>query len=181
MPTDPKATPTPGDTPDGPPLDKGEDTAATVTALKAEVEKWKALSRKHETRAAENAAAATKLQELEDGNKSEIQRLTDRATEAARKAEEAESRANAAELAALRFKVATSKGLTPTQAGRLQGTNEAELETDADELITSFAPAEDSTHRPPVRRPAPRLRGTADPEEEPEETDARALIKDVPR
>lgn len=48
-----------------------------VAKLQADVEKWKTLARKHERSAKDNSAAAKKLAEIEDANKSETQRLND--------------------------------------------------------------------------------------------------------
>lgn len=56
------------------------DTAATDGAevdLAAEVEKWKALSKKNETRAKENSAAAKRLAEIEEAGKTEAQKAAD--------------------------------------------------------------------------------------------------------
>jgi hypothetical protein len=61
------------------------DTAATEGAEVdpvAEVEKWKALSKKNEARAKENAAAAKRLAELEEAGKTEAQKAADRITKA---------------------------------------------------------------------------------------------------
>lgn len=61
------------------------DTAATEGAEvdpAAEVEKWKALSKKNEARAKENAAAAKRLAELEEAGKTEAQKAADRITKA---------------------------------------------------------------------------------------------------
>lgn len=48
----------------------------------AELEHWKTMARKQEQRAKENAAAAQRLAELEDAQKTEQQRLEDRAAAA---------------------------------------------------------------------------------------------------
>lgn len=81
-----------------------------------------------------------KLQEFEDRDKTEAQKLTERADAAERRAVEVEGRA-------LRLEVAAEKGLTPAQAKRLVGATREELEADADELLTTFKPAqaEDAT------------------------------------
>lgn len=82
-PQDPPAEPS--DTDDPPEDDKGK----AEPDLAAEVAKWKALARKHEGNAKTNAAAARKLTELEDAQRSEGEKL-------AAKAEAAEARAAAA-------------------------------------------------------------------------------------
>jgi hypothetical protein len=59
------------------------DPAATVDPdPAAEVEKWKALSKKNEARAKENAAAAVRLAELEEAGKTEAQKAADRIAKA---------------------------------------------------------------------------------------------------
>ena len=61
------------------------DTTATEGAKvdpAAEVEKWKALSKKNEARAKENAAAAVRLAELEEAGKTESQKAADRVAKA---------------------------------------------------------------------------------------------------
>ena len=118
---------------------------------------------------------ALKFDELEEKQKSELQRATDRATEL-------EGKATEAELRALRLEVAVDKGLTPTQAKRLVGKNKEELESDADDLIASFKDEGKSTATPPSGKPKERLvRGGGDPNEEPEESDYREVAKKISR
>lgn len=76
-----------------------------------------------------------RLQEFEDRDKTEAQKLTDRAEAAERRADEIESRA-------LRLEVAAEKGLSPAQAKRLVGATREDLEADADELLETFKPAD---------------------------------------
>lgn len=126
---------------------------------------------------AEAAASRHKLQEIEDRDKSDGEKLTDRLAAA-------EKRADAAESHAIRMEVAASKGLTAGQAKRLAGTTREELEADADELLADFAPAaggDDDSKPTPSSRPKERLRGGGDPTEEPEETDPRKLADLIPR
>lgn len=106
------------------------DTTTTVDPM-AEVEKWKALARKNEQRAKENAEAAKRLAEFEDAQKTENQKALERA-------EAAEKRAAELEIQALRNDVALRKGLTATQAKRLVGSTLEELEADADELLADL-------------------------------------------
>lgn len=117
--------------------------AETETDWKTEAEKWMALSRKNEEAAKNNSAAAQKLAELENANKSEIEKATARA-------EAAEKERDAIRVDALRNAVALSKGLTPTQAKRLVGTTQEELEADADELLADL-----KSLTPPVTPAAP--------------------------
>jgi hypothetical protein len=152
--------------PDEKPKPTADDLAAVKAALK------KANKEAEESR--------RKLKEIEDRDKSEGEKLTDRITAAEKRADEAESRA-------LRLEVAASKGLTPGQAKRLAGTTQEELEADADELLADFAPVstggdEEDEHRStPGGRPKERLRGGGAPAEEPEESDPRKLADLIPR
>lgn len=72
------------------------------------------------------------LASYEEANKSEVEKLAD-------KAAAAEDRASTAELRALRVEVAHEKGLTSAQAKRLVGKTREELEADADELLETFS------------------------------------------
>jgi len=95
------------------------------------VEFWKQKAREQETRAKANASAAEKLAAFEDRDKTEAQKLTERAEAAEKRATDLESRA-------VRLEVASEKGLTPAQAKRLVGTTREELEADADDLLATF-------------------------------------------
>lgn len=156
--------------------DKPADTAGKPD-LQGEVEKWKALARKHEKTAREHGAAAKELADLKDASKSELQRATEKATEAERRAADAETRA-------LRFEVAADKGLKPAHVKYLTGANREELESAADEVLTDFNyPTVDGGDKPPRPggRPREHLRGGSEPDEEPEETDPRKLAALIPR
>ena len=96
-------------------------------ALDAERRNAKAAAR-------ERDALAAKLKEHEDRDKSESQRLTERA-------ETAEKAVAAAEARALRLEVAAEQGLTLAQAKRLVGVSRDELEADAKELLATFPAA----------------------------------------
>lgn len=101
---------------------------STVEQLQADADKWKALSQKHEKDAKANREAATKLSALEESQKTEQQKLEDRATKA-------EQELASATLNSTRLHVALTKGLPPELAVRLQGSTEAEMEADADSLL----------------------------------------------
>jgi len=111
---------------------------ATTPDLNSELEKWKALARKNEARAKENAEAAQKLAEIENANKTEVEKLTERATAA-------EQRAAQVELASIRNEIALEKGLTPSQAKRLVGSTRDELAADADDLLADLKVSKPST------------------------------------
>jgi len=76
---------------------------------------WKAEARKWEQRAKANKDAAARLQQLEDAQKSEQEKLTE-------KLSATEKRAAEAELRAARLEVATSKGLPMASVKFLPGT-----------------------------------------------------------
>lgn len=101
-------------------------------------------------------AKAAKLDEQEAANKSDIEKATAAAAEAA-------ERAAAAELRALRLEVAGDKGLSPSQAKRLVGTTREELEADADELLADFPPTSKPSDKLPTR-PKPKKGGASDPD-----------------
>lgn len=79
-------------------------------------------------------AKAEKFDEVEQANKSELERIQERAEAAERKAAELE-------LSTLKAEVASEKGLTLKQAKRLVGKSREELEADADEILADFGPA----------------------------------------
>lgn len=108
---DPPADPPPADPPAPEPTDEPSDTDAEPDPddkgkpaekdLSAEVAKWKALARKHEGNAKTNAAAAKKLSEIEDANKTEAERLAAAKDAAEARAVAAINRAVAAEIKVL--------------------------------------------------------------------------------
>lgn len=94
--------------------------------LAAELDKWKALARKQEARAKENAEAAKKLAEIEDAEKTESQRL-------AEQLEQLKGENETLRISNLRSDVAASKGVP---AALLTGSTKEELEEAADALLT---------------------------------------------
>ena len=108
---------------------------------------WKAEARKWEKRAKDNSDAAARLQDLEDAQKTEQERLTE-------KLNATETRAKDAELKAARLEVATEKGLPKTSIKFLTGTTAEELSESADELLSLISPSEE---KPSDDRPKPRL------------------------
>lgn len=86
---------------------------------------WKAEARKWEARAKENAPAAQRLAEIEESNKTELQKAQDRATAAEKVASDARAEA-------LRSKIAGTKGI-PEEL--LTGSTQEELEASADKLL----------------------------------------------
>lgn len=143
--------------------DTGSDDGGDASA---EVEKWKALARKHEQQAKKNADAAKRLSELEDSQKSEIEKVTDKATQAEQRAAEAEAKA-------LRFEVAADKAPEGMAAAKvrklaqfLTGTTQEELEEQADEILALIGDADGGEK--PSRRPKERLKSGAASDSEPE-------------
>lgn len=99
------------------------------TDLTSELEKWKALARKNEARAKDNADKAKRLDDLEEANKSELEKLTARAEAAEARIAERE-KADAAR--ALADEVAKDKGVS---ASVLRGSTREELEAHADSIL----------------------------------------------
>lgn len=95
------------------------------TDWKAEARKWEQRAKDNLARATEHESAAKRLAELEDAQKSEVEKANDRAA----KAEQALA---AAQSQALRAEVAASKGV-PLEL--IHGTSRDELEAAADALI----------------------------------------------
>lgn len=123
---------------------------------------------------ADNDELKQKVDKFETDKLSEKERLEKRAERAEGEAKEA-----GAEL--LKLRVGLRKGLTETQAKRLVGETEEELEADADELLESFGAKDDGEGKGTRRRPQERLKPGASPSSKPEETDPRKLAADLPR
>lgn len=92
-----------------------------------------------------------KLKEFEDRDKTEAQKLAERATAAEQEAAQARTKL-------LRFEVASSKKLPASWANRLQGSTKEELEADAEALLKDLT--EQQQRQTPsydggVRKPAP--------------------------
>lgn len=150
----------------------------------SEAEKWKNLARKHEANAKKNAGAADELEQLRDADKTEIQRATDKAAQAEKRASDAEAKLARLEVAL--DKAPEGMGLARVRklAGRLTGESREDLESDAEELFAEFVPDtgdEDDSDDTSQRRPKERLRTGAAPRTEPEKNDPASLAADVPR
>jgi type I site-specific restriction-modification system R (restriction) subunit len=148
---------------------------------KAEAEKWKSLSRQNENSAKQTAA---KLKQYEDANKTEAERLQEAATSNLSRAEKAEAALRRREIAESRAPDhATAKHIAQV-AKRLAGESDDDLEKDADELFELLAPTpkdEPLASSKTPSRPQERLRGGAEPDDEPGPTDPRALANLIPR
>jgi len=140
-------------------------------------------------REAENAlkAAEKELADLKadsDSTKSEMDKVLS-------KIDGLEKRAADAERKALVAEVSQAKKLPAAIAGRLTGSTKEELEADADELIEALGLGEKDEEKDPTSpgaKPSPlttpreKMRsGASNPEDEPEETDPRKLVANLPR
>lgn len=106
------------------------DTEAEPTKPKPTetVDFWKQKAREQEKRAKDNAEAAKRLTELEEAQKTEAQRLTERA--------DAEfARAQAAEAKLLRYEVAAEVGVPAKALKLLTGTSREEIEASAKDVL----------------------------------------------
>lgn len=111
----------------------------------AEIAKWKAMARKHETEAKKNAEAAARLRDLENAGKSETEKL-----QAA--LNEAQTAARSSRVQALRLQVAAEKGLPPGLAKFLPDLDdEVDMLAAADELLE--AAGRTGTAEVPSRQP----------------------------
>lgn len=112
------------------------------------VDFWKQKAREQEKRAKENADAARRLSEIEDANKTEVQKAAERLSEAEKRAAEAEARV-------LRRDIAIENKLTADDAALLDTiTDEAAMRLLAERLAgpekakTNHVPREGNNPRP---------------------------------
>lgn len=151
------------DTKDANPPDKSEQLGDKGEKA---LEAWKTRARNAEKRAKELEPLATKAQELEEQQKTNEQRLVERA-------EKAEGQLSPLQMENLRLRVAIAKSLPADLVDRLRGDNEEELTADADTLLALVG-----TEKTPTPKPD-RTQGAKG--EAPEETDPAKLAAMVPR
>lgn len=108
-------------------------TESTEVDYKAEVDKWKAMSRKHEAEANKNSKAAERLAKIEADKLTAEEKLT-------KERDEALAKLSTFELAHIRREVATEKKLPAYLANRLQGSTREEMAADADTLLKEMGP-----------------------------------------
>lgn len=89
------------------------------------------------------ATLVAEKKKLEDEGKSDSDKVSEQLAALQKQLEEEKSAREKSEAEALRLRVATAKGLNETQARRLQGSTQDELEADADELIAAFGGKKD--------------------------------------
>jgi chromosome segregation ATPase len=120
-------------------------------------------------------AVNDRVRELEDKDKSDSEKLTSRVAELEKELSTERSRA-------MRLEVAIDKGLSKTQARRLVGDTEDDLVADADDLLSSFKPSDETKPAPPGSTPKENLRPGAAPDTpEPTKEDIRKAIDAIPR
>lgn len=126
------------------PVTTSTDSAETTATVETQPEDLGEAGKKAlaQERAAKKAAEKQlselqkRLQEFEDRDKTEAQKLADRVAAA-------EQERDALLLTAMRQKVALEKGLPATLAERLKGSTEDEMSADADELLSLVPQASD--------------------------------------
>jgi hypothetical protein len=161
--------------------DESKDGARSDTddsKLADELAKWKSLARKHEK---DSKNHASKLKQYEDASKSDLERWEERATAAESRAGTAESKAKALEIAIERAPEHATLAQVRAVAKRVRGDDDEALEKDAEELFELLAPEPKTAAKVAGSRPKERLKGGADPDEEPEESDPRKLAAQLPR
>ena len=145
--------PAPETNPATPEVVAGADNPDAVKAL---IERERAAAK-----AADDArkAAEAKVQEFEEKDKSELEKLTGKLTKAETKAAEAESKL-------LRFTVAAEKQIPAEAVDLLQGTTREDLEANADKILELVKSRNANEEKPDfdggAREPAP----DADPEKQ---------------
>lgn len=159
---------------DDSPDDGGDDDEEPVARLRRQARHHESENRRLKAELEKARKAEERLQEIENAQKSEAERAAEEREAAKREAAEAR-------LELARTRVALRKGLTESQARRLQGTTEEELEADADELLKDLRPVDDDEGDDLPRRPRERLRSPSRPERDVEETDPRKLAASLPR
>lgn len=147
-----------------------------TTDWKAEATKWRKLSRQNEATAKQRADA---LKKYEDANKSEAERLQEAVSSHQSRAEKAEAALKRREIAEQAAPEHASAKQIAQVAKRMAGDDDDALEADARELFEWIAPAPTASKTP--SRPKERLRGGAEPDEAPDETDPRKLAAAIPR
>lgn len=112
----------PNPTPPAPAADKDAEK------LQAEIDKWKALARKHEDQNKAARADLDKLKATGDATKSDMDKVM-------AKLEAAEKRAAEADRRALHGEVVAATGLSMAKVGRLKGETVEELMSDAEQVF----------------------------------------------
>lgn len=179
-----------GPEPDGKdraPKDQNSDDEGDPAALRDPGKRaLDAMKRERNAARKELADARKRLKDIDDKGKTDTERLTEAHKEAAARAEKAESSFMALSIAMDRAPEHATLAQVKAVAKRIRGESEEDLEADADELFEMVVPApkqqDDTTTKKRVpSNPRPRLRGGADPEDEPEESNPRKLAEAIRR
>lgn len=151
-----------------------------ISRLQADIQRWKTLSRKNEKAFRETS---TKLKKYEDEGKSELQRLQEERDELKNTSTKTSARAKALEIALERAPEHATLTQVRAVAKRVRGDDDDALERDADELFELLAPESKAAGKTVAGgRPKERLKGgSAEPDEDPEETDPAKLAALLPR
>ena len=156
--------------------DDDRDADQLGDAGKRALDRMKSARKAAEKKAAELEAELSKYR---DANKSELQRLQEERDKLREELPKASHKAKALEIALDAAPEHATLAHVRAVAKRLRGENDEELLADAEELFEFVAPKAGA--RTP-QRPKERLKGgTAEPDEEPEETDPRKLAALLPR
>lgn len=162
----------------GDPMDDSPDEPFDQDRAMAKIRKANSEAANLRKRLQELEPLAAKAKELEDANKSELQKLQETV-------DEFKSRATTAEAKARKLSVALDaapEGATIEQiravAKRVTGDSDEELKADAEELFGLLG-SKSTTGLP--GKPKERLRGGGDPSGEPEERDPSRLAALIPR
>lgn len=144
-----------------------------------EAEKWKQLARKHEQQSKANADKAKKYDEWEEQNKSEQQKTSEELDRLKSENSSLSASQNRLDVALDNAPEGMSVAQIRKLSKRLSGESREELEADAKELFSEFAPSNDESNSE-SRRPKERLRPgaskKAEPEKSPDEL-AEAVLK----
>lgn len=120
-----------------------------------------------------------RLRAIEDKDKSEVERLTEQVATLTKERDAAVSKADRLEVAVLKSLDDDQSRRITSAAKRLTGTTREELEADAEEFLTAFAPSapvEEENKPAPSGKPREQLKpGNGDPDLPVEETDVKAL------
>ena len=123
--------------PTDPPADPPTDPPKTFTQADVDRIIGERLAREN---ISELKDKATRLDELENSNKTELQRFQEQLDATTAEKTQAEQRAAQAELERLKITIAATKGIPITSAGRLAGATQEEIEADADKFLADFGP-----------------------------------------
>jgi hypothetical protein len=151
-------------------------TETDSTDWKAEAERWKSFARKNEK---QFKSTADELKQYKDKDKTELERLTERATNAEKLAATASSQANAMRIAMETAPEHATLAQVKAVAKRVRGDDDEALEKDAAELFEMLAPTPKTPKTP--GKPTEKLKGGSEPDEEVEETDGRKIAAKIPR